>query len=112
MVKLFGGDARGQSPFAYNVLFDKHEIHNLIPFLVKINNKNNYNNHDNGNNFLFLSIFFHTSFQRSPEVAPGARAPLPSPSYPTGVMPLYILHDIISEMFKFGTTMNIGLKEH
>ena len=29
--------------------------------------------------FFFVSIFFQTSFQRSPEVAPGARAPLALP---------------------------------
>ena len=50
-----------------------------------MNNKNNHNNHDNGNIFFFLSIFFQTSFQHSPEVAPGACAPLPSPSYATVV---------------------------
>ena len=77
MVKLYAGVQGGKAPLPKkNVLFDKYKIHNLISFLVTINNKNN---HNNGKFFFFVSIFFQTSFQRPPEVAPGARAPLALP---------------------------------
>ena len=83
-LSFLAGVQGGRAPLPKKMFyFDKHKIHNLIPFLVKINNKNNHNN----GNIFSLCHFFSNIISALPWG--GARGtcmpPVPSPSYATEV---------------------------